>query len=330
MDWDRPEFKVGATAKSPKKPSASFISKIWNIKHDEADKALQQTTNLSRQGADNDLSRQNSTNDRMLRYKRIDSTFFTDTFFVTAKGKSTRSNTSAQIFVSDKGLVAIYPMRSKGDFPDALKMFCKEIGVPVALVVDPSGEQTSKKVKRFCNQISTTLRILEESTQWANRAELYVGLFKEAIRKDTRETNCPLRLWDYCAERRAQIHNVTPRDLFQLNGNNPTTATFGHQADISNLCQFAWYDWCYFREEGSVQFPFQKFKLGRVLGPTKNEGNHMAQNILKENGEVVPRRTCRWLKVEELNSESEKRKREAFDKNIMSIHGTSIGTLKDY
>ena len=128
-------------------------------------------------------------------------------------------------------------MQSKGDFPDALRLFCKEVGVPEKLVVDPSGEQTSRKIKKFCNQVDTTLRILEEST-WANRVELYVGLFKESIKKDIHKTNCPPL---YCAERCARIHNVTPRNLFQLNVNNPTSTTFGSQPDISNICQFDWY-----------------------------------------------------------------------------------------
>ena len=79
--------------------------------------------------------------------------------------------------MSDRGFIAIYPMKSKGEFLDALHQFCKEVGVPTTLVVDPSGEQRKKEVKKFCHQVGTTLRILEESTQWANRAELYVGLF---------------------------------------------------------------------------------------------------------------------------------------------------------
>lgn len=199
-DW-KELYEVSASAKKPKGVSADFLSKIWNIQHEQAKGVLAQTTQLNRQGADNDLSRRFSTNDRMLRYKRINSMFFTDTFFVTASGKSTRGNTSAQIFVSDKGFVAIYPMKHKSDFPDALHLFCKEVGVPESLIVDPSGEQTSRKVKKFCNQVGTSLRILGESTQWANRAELYVGLFKEAVRKDLRKTNCPLKLWDFCAER---------------------------------------------------------------------------------------------------------------------------------
>ena len=36
-----------------------------------------------------------------------------------------------------------------------------------------------------------------------------------------------LVLWDYCAERRAQIYNLTAKNLFRLQGNNPHTATFG-------------------------------------------------------------------------------------------------------
>ena len=114
--------------------------------------------------------------------------------FVTASAKSTRGYTMLQLFVSDKGFVAVYPMEKKSDFQNCLQVFCKEIGVPISLVFDPAREQTSKAVKRFCNQVGTTLRILEEHTQWANRAELYIGLLKESIRKDLRRSHCPLVL----------------------------------------------------------------------------------------------------------------------------------------
>ena len=72
-------------------------------------------------------------------------------------------------------------MKSKGEFPSALKMFAQEVGVLVALILDPSGEQTSNKVRKCCQEIGTTLWRLEEHTQWANLAELYIGLTKEAI-----------------------------------------------------------------------------------------------------------------------------------------------------
>ena len=56
-------------------------------------------------------------------------------------------------------------MKRVSEFPKALKMFAKEVGLPEAI-------------------IGTNICVLEGLTQWANRAELYVGLFKEAVRKD--------------------------------------------------------------------------------------------------------------------------------------------------
>ena len=176
-----------------------------------------------------------------------------------------------------------------------------------------SGEQTTSAVKHFSNQVGLTLRLLEESTQWANRAELYIGLLKTAITKDLRTSNSPMVLWDYCSERRALIHNLTPRDLFQNSGKTPTEATFGTQGDLSNLCTFGWYDWCYYRETSNHQFPHQRWLLGRVLGPSKNEGNEMAQNVLTHLGTVVPRRTVVPLTTIQWTNPVEVRRRHDFD-----------------
>ena len=85
--------------------------------------------------------------------------FFTDTMFSTPKAKSTQGYTCCQVFVSDKGFVAVYPMKSQAEFQTALHWFCKEVGVPVDLVVDSHQAQTSNKVQRFCDQVGTTLRI---------------------------------------------------------------------------------------------------------------------------------------------------------------------------
>ena len=97
----------------------------------------------------------------MLKYKRINCDFFTDTYFVTGKAKSTRVNTTMQLFVSDKGFVCIMPMKYRGELHSALKMFAEDIGVPPSLFLDPSGEQNSDKVTKMCHKMGTTLKILE-------------------------------------------------------------------------------------------------------------------------------------------------------------------------
>ena len=169
--------------------------------------------------------------------------------------------------------------------------------------------------------MGTTLRVLERNTPWANRAELYIGILKEAVRKDLRSTNSPMQLWDYAIERRAKIYNLTPRPLFQLNGLTPFEITFGEMGDLSNLCVFGWYEWVYYRDFGS--FPENKEKLGRVLGPTENEGNEMAQSILTHKGTVVTRRTMRKLRWDEIQSPIEKKKRDNFDSIIKEKLGDS-------
>ena len=117
---------IGATlASKPTGITAENLSKIWRIDHATADRTLKVTTQLNHQGGSKNLSRHFGTNDRMLRYRRIKSEFYTDTFFVTGKAKSTRGYTCMQIFVSDKGFVKVYPMRKVSEYPQALKCLRK-------------------------------------------------------------------------------------------------------------------------------------------------------------------------------------------------------------
>ena len=98
-----------------------------------------------------------------------------------------------------------------------------------------SGEQMSSEVKKFCNDIQTTLRALEEGTPWSNKAEIYIGLIKEAVRKDMHESYSPLCFWDYCVERRARINNLTAKDAFRLHGTTPDTITLVMKV-MSQVC----------------------------------------------------------------------------------------------
>ena len=314
---------VAATfASKTKGVDPSHLAKVWRIDHATARRTIEVTSQLRKRPALEGLTRNYPTDDRMLRYKRIDDYFFMDTFFATKKAnKSSRGNTCMQLFVSDKSFVYVVPMKSKSEVPAALKLFSKEIGAPDAIIADAAGEQTSRQVKTFLQQVGTTLRVLEKGTQWSNRAELYIGFIKEAVRSDMKQSGAPLPFWDYCAERRARINNLVAKDLFQLQGRNPHYHTTGSEGDISNLCQYSFYQWCYYRD-GHAGFPLPREVLGRCLGPAKGEGNEMSQWILKANGRVIPRRTIRPLTSIEINSETEKTKRDEFDCIIHTKFGS--------
>jgi hypothetical protein len=168
------------------------LSKIWRIEHDAAERTIEVTDQRTVRQDNPKLVRNYGTNDCMLRYKHIKEYFYMDTLFATSKaGKSKQGHTCCQLFVTDKGFAHVIPMQSKEGVLQAMKEFAKEVGAPDAFICDVLDEQTSLEVHRFCRDIGSTLRILEEHTPWANKAELYIGLLKEAVRKDMKEANSP-------------------------------------------------------------------------------------------------------------------------------------------
>ena len=179
-------------ASKPKGVNKEHLRNIWRISEDEARRILEVTTQLNMHDAYSNLSRALSSNDQMLMYKRINSFFFTDTFF---GKKSACGYIFRKLFISDKGFVKVYGMKIKSQFHQALGLFTKEVGVPNAFILDPSGDQTSAVVCNFCHKFGTTLSILEEPTKNADRAELYIGLLKEGVSKYLIETHAPMKLW---------------------------------------------------------------------------------------------------------------------------------------
>ena len=61
--------------------------------------------------------------------------------------------------------------------------------------------------------------------------------------------------------------------------------------------------------------------MGRCFGPAKNKGNEMSQWVLKQNGQILPRKTMRKLTRDELVRELEIKKRNGFDAEIKIRYG---------
>ena len=88
------------------------LSNIWRISHEDTKNTIDVTTQASIQNDIPVLSRNYSTKDRMLRYKRIKDFFFMDTFFATKKGgQSSRGHTCCQILLLIKDSFMLYLLR---------------------------------------------------------------------------------------------------------------------------------------------------------------------------------------------------------------------------
>ena len=300
------------------------LMKAWKIDRSTAVKTIRRTSQRYDRKLNPTMKRNVRTNDKAIRYNRMNNFMYMDTTFSKKfGGKSLRGNTCAQIFATDKGYIACYPMASKADVKKAIRLFCKEVGVPSAFICDQSGEQTSRDVTNFIGDVGSSLRLLEEGTPWANRAELVIGHLKASVRDDMRSSSSPIALWDYCMERRAKINNLTAKSMYQLRGVTPYETVHGREGDISVLATFSWYEPIYYLDHGST-FPMARECLGRYLGPSTGVGNEACSWVLKANAKVIARRTIRPLNMVETNSDIEKEKLKAFDSCIKELLGDGV------
>ena len=120
------------------KVTADDLLSRLEIPIEMAKKTLKATIQLGVRTVDKlSLTRKCRTNDRMLRYPRVATDTFMDTFFASKKaGPSYRGFTTCQIFSTEFGHMFVVPMEGKSGIKiaQALKRYFKEIRVPLHLI----------------------------------------------------------------------------------------------------------------------------------------------------------------------------------------------------
>ena len=114
--------------------------------------------------------------------------------------------------------------------------------IPEVIVSDGAGEQTGVKWREEINLIRTRQHLTEHASLWQNRAEREIGEVKRGIKRATRRSGSPKRLWDYCGQWVVAIRRMTAHDFPELDGMPPEEAVHNRMADISAYAQFDWYD----------------------------------------------------------------------------------------
>ena len=130
------DFSSASHAEKQSGVTPELLEKDWRINNSSVKHTVKVNTQLSRQDANTRLSQNFGTNNRMLRYRRISSFFYTDYLFVTKKAGFRKASSSqgcfySQLFVSYKGYVFVVPMKSSSKFPKSLRRFAKELVAPL-------------------------------------------------------------------------------------------------------------------------------------------------------------------------------------------------------
>ena len=248
-----------------------------------------------------------------MRYRRLPIELYTDTMVTSCKSR--RGNQYAQIFYARNGWVRVFPMETKAQAVDALSLLYARDGVPAALIMDGSKEQTLGEFRKKARQADCHIKQIEPKTPQQNAAETGVKQIKNGVGRKMFTSKAPKRLWDDCAEFEGYIQSNTWNGRLENNDEVPETIISGETAEISPLVQLRWYEWVMFRDT-AVKFPDDKMVLGRYLGPSIDIGPAMTAKILKANGEVLHRSTYRELTEAERVDEDLKKEKDAFDQAV--------------
>ena len=96
----------------------------------------------------------------------------------------------------------------------------------------------------------------------------------------------------------------------------------GQMVDISNICEYDWYEWVMFLDN-ITSYPEDRRTLGIYLGPAIDAGSSLCYKILKADENISCRTTVRSLTLKELVDPSHINQRDDFNNHISDRLGAA-------
>eukprot|EP00804_Cyclotella_cryptica_P017277 CCRYP_016828-RA/>CCRYP_016828-RA protein AED:0.02 eAED:0.02 QI:0/0/0/1/0/0.5/2/0/461 len=234
------------------------------------------------------------------------------------------------LLLESKACVSSSISKHKSDAHEALSLLFQRDRVPPACIVDGSLEQVKGEFRRKLKEASCRLKQTEPYSPWQNAAEGNIRELKKGAGRKMIKSGSPKKLWDDCLVLESYIRSNTAHDIYMPHGEVPETIMSGETSDLSQFCEFEWYEWVKFRDS-AVRSPEDSLVLGRYLGPSIDVGPALTGKILKQNGEVVHRSTYRGLTPEEIVNPVDQAAMKSFNESIEVKFGpkASIDDFKD-
>jgi hypothetical protein len=189
----------------------------WMITPDHAKETVQRTMQRGVCTCLNPtLAQQFPTNDRMLRYKGLSHTTFTDTMF--AGTHSCKGNKCAQVYSTSFGCARAHPMTRMGEAHETLSLLFHRDSVPPTMVLDGSKEQCKGDFNRKLSEADCQARQTEPYSLWQQAAEDCIRKLKRGVSRKMIKTSSSRVLWDHCIELEALIRSSTCNTVYMTNG----------------------------------------------------------------------------------------------------------------
>lgn len=319
------QMAVDATHTIKRKGTVSpeDLARRWRIGLDQARRTIERTTQLGvRDFTTIQGTRRLRHTNQQFKYRRLNAVVYTDTMFM--KPMTLLRHTCAQVYVTDFEWTKVYPIKSKKEAPYTLDLLHKEYGVFHTIVSDNAPELIHGDFARKARKAGAILHPIEAHTPNQNRAESAIRELKRLCRRAMVATASPAVLWDHCFQLYAEIRSHTAMNLMNLYGDVPHTVLVGDTADISHLCQFAWYDPVWYID---IKDPLENKKIARYLGPSHYVGDRMASKILAPTGRVLVRSSVFPITPEESILPSVQEKVKEYSEQLKNALGERIKAM---
>lgn len=287
------------------------LSKRWYIGLKRAKQTLAMTTQKCVRDYTNVmLARRFKPLAYQLRHRAIRSTWYCD-IMKFPRETWFRKNKYALVFADEHGYIKAYPLRQRKESPDALKLFHQQVGIPAVLRMDNGCELAKGDFARNVRRSGSRLWPIEPHTPKLNPAEVAIRQLKVLARLLSIREQSPQVLSDHLIELCASIRSSTASNHALSDGRTPRMMTTGDDDDISHLCEFHWFQWCWFYTPSKGDTV--KKHIGRWLGPAETVGEILCAKILQSNMQVMHRTTYMPLSEEDLRNPEVTELRKKFD-----------------
>ncbi len=257
-----------------------------------------------------------------LKFRHLRASVYTDTMFSSVK--SLRQNVCAQVYVTSFHWTRIFPMKTKADAHLTLDRLFREVGVFHTIIPDNAMELTSGEFRRKAVHAGSQIKPVEAYTHNQNLAEAGIRELRRMYKKAMLQTGAPHVLWDYCMELMASIRSHMTLNILELEGDTPEALLTGDTPDISNLCEFQWYELVWYID------PLDKLenkKIARYLGPSHDIGQAMASRLLTIKGQQISRTSVIPLSDEERRNPAIQLKMSEYDSALKESLGDRIAGI---
>jgi hypothetical protein len=187
----------------------------------------------------------------------------------------------------------------------------KRNGVPQKIMCDGAKETKNSTFHKKCKDAGCEFSVTEHYSPWQNTCEREIREDKKGVACMLVWTEAPICTWDWCMEWESAIRSLTALDIYQLHGRVPHALISGETPDISQYCEFGFWQWVMFRDN-TAHWPEPPLSPGKYLGPSIDVGGSLCASILKGNAEWVDRTTFRALTTAEIMDVNLARQHEEF------------------